>query len=495
MQSPHQNSFKIKMRRTTISNLRQFLLALLLPAVAIATGLQSCNDEGPGILAEENGTAKSFENPLMRSPEEALDIAQRAYEDFYGEATPSSRGRSIIDCSRPVEVVRGTRSRGGDADTLLYIVNFVDDQGFAVIAAPRAADELLAVTSQGHYYPESYSEEEIPGFEIWMENACAYATKVPVGDDSIFGHIRDTTHVSPIGGGGISINPPITFDTTNNPGKNPNPNPEYGLMQQKEWSDTTIKSIILPQIKNSWMQGLRNQHDLYLYPEGYLFSNGLCGCGPLAVAQACLFFGEPTQIYVNGDHLSLDWPLMRKHRGWRDKTDDAKAHDDCSGINREPSHSMIAWLCRFIGDKANANEGEDGTGTKKENLLRAIKEILPNRSVSQNWNSFYNTNVLAKKNQIMIVRSNIENKSSGHAWVCDGSRWIEYDHYYATREYSTQEWTIMSKTHVVQKFNHFNWGWGGDKNGWYNQSVITLYDMGQDGEPWKFYEFQYVAIN
>lgn len=140
---------QIKMRRRTISNFRQFLLALLLPAVAVATGLQSCNDEGPGIPIEENEPAKSSGNPLMRSPEEAIDIAQRAYEEFYGDATPSSRGRSVIDCSRPVEVVRCARSRGGSSDTLLYIVNFVDDQGFAVIAAPRAADELLAVTEAG----------------------------------------------------------------------------------------------------------------------------------------------------------------------------------------------------------------------------------------------------------------------------------------------------------------------------------------------------------
>lgn len=55
---------QIKMRRTTISNFRQFLLALLLPAVAVATGLQACNDEGPGIPAEENGPAKSSGNPL-----------------------------------------------------------------------------------------------------------------------------------------------------------------------------------------------------------------------------------------------------------------------------------------------------------------------------------------------------------------------------------------------------------------------------------------------
>lgn len=480
------------MRRTTISNLRQFLLALLLPAVAIATGLQSCNDEGPGIPAEENGPAKSSGNPLMRSPEEAIDIAQRAYEEFYGDATPSSRGRSVIDCSRPVEVVRGARSRGGSSDTLLYIVNFVDDQGFAVIAAPRAADELLAVTSQGHYYPESDPEaESVPGFDLWMEAASDYAASIqfPSLGDSIklpkdtFVIVKGDTLLPPINlGGGTSI----VFDST----KIVKPD-EPGLLQHKEWEDTTIKYIVSPQIRNSWGQGIEGYNNLAIVPEGYLFSNGLCGCGPLAIAQACLFFGEPSQIYIYGGYQQLDWIQIRKHRAWKESDDEVIENDRCPYQEKTTIHNMIALLCKAIGDKGEVKIKESSTGISKDNCLKALRAFLANRTISDKWISYYNTNILPGRNHIMLVSGDRKEKDGGHIWICDGARWIEYDHYFATRESSGQPWTVQAKQHCVQKYSHFNWGWFGSKNGWYNQSVIVFQSS---EETMTYQDFQYLYI-
>lgn len=60
----------------SISNMRQFLFAFLLPATAITVGLQACNDDGTGLSAEKAESKESTVNPLMRSPEEAIDIAQ-----------------------------------------------------------------------------------------------------------------------------------------------------------------------------------------------------------------------------------------------------------------------------------------------------------------------------------------------------------------------------------------------------------------------------------
>ena len=154
------------MNRKQTNQALQFLLALALPLVAIGAGLQSCSDDGPAIPSTDNVEKEGqVKNMLMRSPEEAIDIAQKAWEEFYGgEASASSRSgrRCVIDYGRPVEVVRGAKSRGGSgSDILLYVVNFANDGGFAVIAAPRHADELLAVTSQGHYYPFSLCGEKV----------------------------------------------------------------------------------------------------------------------------------------------------------------------------------------------------------------------------------------------------------------------------------------------------------------------------------------------
>ena len=472
------------------------MVALALPLVAISAGLQSCNEDGPGIPSEDAiEETTQVKNLLMRSPEEAIDIAQRAWEDFYGDgASPASRsGRCVIDYGRPVEVVRSAKSRGSSAsDTLLYVVNFADDGGFAVIAAPRNIDELLAVTSQGHYYPESQPDQEaVPGFELWMENARAYAASGPVSMDTTKRY-PPLVGLDTLGPGGKPVFPPggptIERDTTGKPDSIDPGNP--GRLQQKEWEDTIIHSIVNPQIKNSWGQGNKKIKDLYKYPEGYLFSNGLCGCGTLAVAQACLFFKEPSQVYINGSYQDLDWSKMCLHKIWRSQTAETSPIDNCPGTNREPAHSMIAWLCRVIGDKAKATPHNEGTGTKRGNLLNAIKEILPNRAVSNNWISFYNTNVQVGSGRIMIVTA--DNKfGPGHVWVCDGSRHTEYYHYYATRDNSSKPWIIQNKTHIVQKYNHFNWGWNGLDNGWFDQAVISF--TGSD-ENMEFHDFQYVMV-
>lgn len=305
-----------------------------------------------------------------------------------------------------------------------------------------------------------------------MESARMYVANFPNLKDSTSIEQRDTVFPPKNG-----IIPPVTRDTTKI---------EPGLLQHKEWEDTTYKSIIAPQIRNSWGQGASGIHDLDWYPEGYLFSNGFCGCGPLAVAQACLYFGEPTQVKVYGEYHDLDWSIIKKHKAWFGNIEDGSSY--CSYYDKTQIHNMVAWLCRFIADEAEAEEdGSNGTSTFPDNLLNAIKKIFPNRVISSKWNSLNNTDIMVGKGDIMIVRGR-NNADKGHVWVNDGSKWFEIDHYYATRENSHQPWTIQTKTHVVRKFNHFNWGWDGLYNGWYNHSIAYL---GSNGT---YTNYQYILI-
>lgn len=484
------NQNQIKMRRTTISNLRQFMLALLLPAVAIAAGLQSCNDEGPGIPSEETAQVKSSGNPLMRSPEEALEIAQRAYEEFYGDGTPSSRGRSIIDCSRPVEVVRGARSRGGGSDTLLYIVNFVDDQGFAVIAAPRAADELLAVTSQGHYYPESNPDaESVPGFDLWMAAAGDYAASVALPRDTTFYPPIDTnlivkrdTLVTPVNPGG---NPPVTLDST----RIINPDDPV-MLQQKEWNDTTFRVVVDRQLPGTWGQGIGVSQDLKEYPEAYYFWNGRCGCVTVAIAQICAFYQEPSRIYLIrpgvGQLYTLDWSKMRLHKAY----DGLKRDGNCDNEEIDVSHMMIANFCKAIADRSDANVSQKSTGISPTKALATLKSLL-SKNISEDWMS-YTTEEYPLRGQLLLMRGsaydNEAKKNAGHEWVCDGTRYFKFDHYFATRRNNQEQWQVQSKTSAQTLFVHYNWGWYGLDNGWFNQAVISLENV-------TIYNFQYVKIN
>lgn len=475
------------MKKLTFNPWRHFLLALALPAVAICAGLQSCSeDDGPGLPADkETDSAQSRRNPLMRSPEEAIDIAQRAWEDFYGdgEAPASRSSRGVIDYGRPVEVVRGAGSRGGSSDTLLYVVNFADDGGFAVIAAPRGADELLAVTSQGHYYPESQPDQEkVPGFELWMENAREYASVFSIPGDTV--RIkppvfeRDTTGIgihNPINPPG-GDNPPVVLDSTKiiNP-DNPNP----GRLQQKEWNDTTCKYIVNHQLPGTWGQGYGDFYggfylnNLDSAPEAYYFWNGYCGCVTVAIAQICAYYKQPAQVGLMRSGLiqmySLDWEKIVRHMAYPANGENVEK-GWCSNEDTHEAHTMIAILCKSIADMADADVHIGGTGITKEKALYSLKSLV-SKNISHNWIE-YTSYEYPVRGQLFLMRGS--SAKGGHEWVCDGTRYVEYYHYFATRPNSNCQWEIKSKEPGYSLMVHYNWGWYGDCNGWFNQTVVFV---------------------
>ena len=435
------------------------LAAVFLPMAVIS--LCSCSQEEP-VASVQEPTSENIENPLTRSPREAVAIAEQAWQEFYGSDASASRSSSapLIDLSRPVEVVRGTQSRGSsDADTLMYVVNFTDDAGFAIVAAPRNKEALLAVTSQGHYYPESMPDEElIPGFEIWLNNARSI--------------IRDSsTIITPI------------------------PNPEIiGKLEQKEWEDTIERFHLPCQVKVLWGQGLKLRNDLYSYPEGYLFNNGYAGCVTIALAQICSFFRQPT--YINwsglnkGERFDLDWTEMIEHKHISTSTHYGES-GRCSEKDRMLAHGQIAQFCRCIANWADADDSDTiGTIIHKDKALSTLRKLLPGKSIV-GWNDF-NPGKFPLTNEIWLMRGN--SPKGGHEWICDGTSYLKAIHYFATRENSSQPWNIIQRDIYSTVYVHYNWGWYGYSNGWYRsiQSVWTL--EASEGTPTNYNISEYVKI-
>ena len=64
---------------------------------------------------------------------------------------------------------------------MLYIVNYADEQGFAVISANRQAEGLLAVVEQGAYGVDGKYYTDNLGFTAFMEQAETYTRSIGVG--------------------------------------------------------------------------------------------------------------------------------------------------------------------------------------------------------------------------------------------------------------------------------------------------------------------------
>lgn len=452
---------KFKIKRGGIAHR---LAAMFLPMAVIS--LCSCSQEEP-VAPVQEPTSENIENPLTRSPQEAVAIAEQAWQEFYGSDASASRSSSapLIDLSRPVEVVRGTQSRGSsDADTLMYVVNFTDDAGFAIVAAPRNKEALLAVTSQGHYYPESMPDEElIPGFELWMENVDMYLKSnneaISRGDISI-------------GGGGLT---PI-----------------------KEWDDTIVYRKIDRQLNNTWGQGNNVLSEYMTYidsekPEGAYFSNGLCGCGPLAIAEVGLVLKRPSSINMDknnsGEQLTLDWNRMSRHKMFKYSF---AAYGECDepAAEQYETHRMLAKMLRAIANKTDAVSVPGETTVTMDNMHKAALELFGSNNVS-GWNLLnINTNFQNKEMLVVSGRSTAD-ATQGHAWVCDGLYYLVWDRYAEIpNQYGFLE-THYQGRQISAKL-HFNWGWYGDCDGWYYN--VTPSGEWKEGGTFSYKDLRYLKI-
>ena len=113
--------------------------------------LSSCQDD-IAITTEELNTSDITENPYSISEESAL-----AYlADFLADSEPDSRSgkRISVKSIKPIKynrVASRTQQDNVDCENLLYVSNFEDNQGYAILAGDeRISDKIIAVTDTGN---------------------------------------------------------------------------------------------------------------------------------------------------------------------------------------------------------------------------------------------------------------------------------------------------------------------------------------------------------
>lgn len=272
----------------------------------------------------DGDTNSDITTTSVRTPLEAVDIAHRADNIIRGT---DSRYISRTTQLSNVTILGTNSSRYGTNDTVLYIVEYDDNQGFAIIAANREVEPILAVIDEGNYQDVASSGNE--GFNQFVEMAYSYA-KSPG-----------------ISAGNPTIKPWATAD-------------EY---REKR---TVIHEVrVEPKTKNlKW-----GQH----FPEGNACPNGVCGCGVTAMFLSLSCIERPTSIVLTfqsdyNDATPIQWSKIKEHKLssfhnlW-------PSGDNCDAY----SHAHIANICRELGkrsdaeyeDLENVNINRTGTTEKK----------------------------------------------------------------------------------------------------------------------------------
>lgn len=395
---------------------------------ALAIMVASCSNQE--LIDSDFQQPTSQQTSSIRSYEEALQIAQASIQIVDGQAkTRAASPRKIaLNDTKVCKLDAKTRTSSDINDTLMYVFNFEDNQGFAIISASKNAEALIAVTEKGHYDPAVRSDNE--SFNFYMDMAKKHMASMPrfdpgfIPDDPIY-EIVDTTFYL------------------------------YGQLP------------VTPYVTVNW--GQQN-------PEGELCINGLCGCANTAIAQIMSYYEYPSSIevtYVNNPFIQyLNWTGMKAH----------VKHPQQFNCLEYDDHIAISRLCRQLGEFNQSEYFPDRTSTNPSFVTACLSYYGYNTTGWLGYASeithVYDSLVVGK---LYLIRGS-DSDDICHEWVLDGYQNIHYQHVLARKLVGGFVWEIMEiyESGVLDLY-HFNWGWDGDCNGYFSTNVFdttggTFYD-------------------
>lgn len=497
--------------------MREKLLVRVMLVAALAICCHACTDKDEAVPSQPKAEELST-NPHAISQEQALASLRdflASFED--GETRSAMQGRRVKDIY-PVEFHEdATRAANGDAvdcENLLYVVNFENEQGYAILAADdRVKDDVLAVVEEGSMSASTMKAAagravrvtrpifssfptEGPGYfqspryadEIFVNpNTVDLADSTGAEKDTLAGNfdpmgatitepeeptgpVFNPTDKKPL----IDLNGELTgefvYDKARNDlydenkegtGKDTwkrNPN---GSMEIKygDWQAVKTTATLLQDFKN-W-----DQHAPYnsLYPMRSNWSEedvvdmgkAYVGCVPLALAKVVLYMGVP-QSYNGIDMLQL-----------RDAVRDGKWNN------------KIPELLFRISEDCHAKYFRNGTFCFPFRAKRFFNNHGYSNAEKKDYSFSIVTSMIDKSHPLIMVSIPRFHITRSHCWNIDGYKILKRD---ITYTYYDSSGKVTRTNHYVDEHNmvHCDFGWGGRHNGYYTSGVFKLDD--QDAE-------------
>lgn len=370
-----------------------------------------------------NSIEKKCNNASTVEPSSIISIEQATQTlcDFMAETecsmtkTTSGSKRTIASIDKYYHNGAPTKSSGEDVPDA-YIVNFENNEGFAVLGAHSWQDDIIAVTEKGSIDPNTL--EINPGSNKHLEASSKiesekfdwYSSKdsdfyFADGDPTI---LTDLIGKTIMDDGGITPNKYVT------------------------------KSPILT---TTWSQGSWNSKGLYNYycyktllgTETYVYA----GCTTAAMAMIIAANKYPQNLIVNG--VPLDYTLMTSNK--------------CPISSEEQQHVNLLYGAIFkdidyefalpAGTCITAAAAKE----RFEELGYSNVEVLSYSDYSPNMTAVI-SEMLGQDKPVCI--SAVGGVTNGHTWVIDGAKY-----------------------HTITYLLHCNWGWGGDCNGYFSSSMFN----------------------
>lgn len=382
----------------------------LISCLALSFLWISCQNEQ---IAEEGVSQRGKQTSELRSPQEAVAIAQEAIKILEGRESRGCRSTiRQVDLTTGVEEVRPMHTRSMSAQPAMYAVNFKDNAGYVLVAATRSESPLLAITEEGHYTASLGSGNRTIDYMVkkYSEN--------PRRDSIIKMYAR--------------------FWLSNN-------DDIKGESLDLYYFDYPEGQYVCPR-SAKWGQGS---------PLGDLASNKVAGCVTTALAIAFHHYKYP-QVVVSLQESSLGKPYSIN---WERMTEQGMLADDSVTL-------------RNLGEDIRTFGFADTTDSTQTSIfISDIPKLLDHfgyKYVREKYCSQQALNYLDffKHGDLFVAESQTTDHSGGHLWVIDGL------YYEADRGVIHKNGELIPWVFGVKTYLHCNWGWSGENNGFFNEDFL-----------------------
>ena len=384
-----------------------------------------------------------------------------------GAATRSGgirRVKSVTTVSPEALNPGGTRSEAtADVEELLYIVNFENEAGYAILGADDRLEPVYAVVDEGSLTAEEFryavtvtpEQAEADGELVFPLQMVAQAALGGIGT----------------GGTGGGISGPIT---------------DIGIHGPGGWTPrpTLIKSETGP-VANYHHLPPQIPVNLKLH-QGYP-CNALCpvkngthckaGCTAIAIAQVLIAnYINNNSIVGSIQGISIDWSLIEKAI---EKPSLLAPREESEPISKEALE--VARLIREVGRLMHLDYGTTSSSGRNGRIQGVLEYVL--YSGVHDWTyqfSKVRQMLFERKKTTIVCGSNTVGTKKNHAFNLDG--WLKRSRT-TTNYYSDGSKNVSTHSSDLIHCN-FGWKWG-TANGYYYYGAFDLRngpEAGYDGE-------------
>lgn len=481
--------------------------------------LSSCqeNDIFPASENVTESTSTSYSIPL----DSAISYLYDFMDEKFSMPSRASEKR-VIASAIPIKYNRLV-SRASDEDldceNLVYIANFENNQGYAILAADeRISDKVIAITDTGSltdgtvYTAMDLLNEDRVILDEYPKSGDGFFTTPETGDELFMNpntvilyndSVRDTLvgnfSLDDIGAVDENGNPVISISERsqipetltsalclsyainqikNNDGKLVDSDPEFkdtdlggGGDDPSKRTETTASDWSVKQIVNPILYQMSNWNqdapfnELYPMRHKYLIfgkkRHAPAGCFPLAISKIMTYFEHPnTHVH---DGYTINWKELKR--------------DYKSNIGR----TSAAHLLKDISSSCNSWYFYEGTFTFPNKATSYMRQLGFNNAHSHSYSFERVTNMLDNGKPLIIYSVPGINVFKSHSWNIDGYKIKERT--VTTKIYSGS--TLIKSEEKTETTNmvHCDFGWSGNCNGYYVSGVFKLNDSQIEHDP------------